>query len=259
MSAIKLLSVLMLCCLYGGLVDAQENQQFDGLIEPDELIAVSSPIPGVLDAVNFDKGDRVRKGQVIASLKSGLERASVNLAKAKYQHTQRQLARNRELYEKKLISQMDHDDIETEMLLAKMELRQAEEQLKQRIIRSPISGIVVDKLYSAGEFVQEHEIMKIAKLNPLKVVVILPVEMFGKVKKGDKVKVYITGYDKVFSGRVSLIDPMIDAASDTFAIQVKLPNKKHVLPAGLKCQIRFPSLQTGHAASTPAPSKAHGR
>jgi len=229
----------MLSLFFGGLLVAQENAQFEGLIEPDELIAVSSPIPGVLDVVDFDKGDRVRKGQVIASLKSGVERASVNLAKAKYQHSQRQLARNHELFEKKLISQMDHDDIETEMLLAKMELRQAEEQLKQRIIRSPVSGIVVDKLYSAGEFVQDHEIMKIAKLNPLKVVVILPVEMFGKVKKGGKAKIYLTGYDKVFSGHVSLVDPIIDAASDTFAVQIKLPNKHYFLPAGLKCKVRF--------------------
>jgi len=239
MRMIKLLPVLLLCLVGAGSLSAQENARFDGLVEPDELIAVSSPIPGVLDAVNFDKGDKVRKGQVIASLKSGLERASVNLAKAKYQHSQRQVARNRELFEKKLISQMDHDDIETEMLLAKMELRQAEEQLKQRIIRSPFNGIVVDKLYSAGEFVQEHEIMKIAKLNPLKVVVILPVEMFGKVKKGGKARVYLGGYDKVFSGHITLIDPIIDAASDTFAVQIKLPNKHYLLPAGLKCKVDF--------------------
>jgi len=240
MRIIKFLSLLVLCFFYAGLINAQESQQFDGLIEPDELIAVSSSIPGVLDAVKFEKGDRVQKGQIVARLKSGVERASVNLAKAKYQHSQRQFVRNRELFEKKLISQMDHDDIETEMLLAKMELRQAEEQLKQRIIRSPVNGIVVEKLYSVGEFVQEHEVMKIAKLDPLKVEVILPVAMFGHVSKGASANVYISGYDQPFSGKVNLVDPIIDAASETFAVRVKLANKKYLIPAGLKCKVSFP-------------------
>jgi len=225
----------MLCSL-----GVEAGEQYDGLIEPDELIAVSSPIPGVLDSVLFDKGDRVRKGQVIARLKSGLELASVNLAKAKYQHNKRKLERNRELFEKKLISQMDHDDIETDTQLAKMEWRQAEEKLNQRVIRSPINGIVVDKMYSSGEFVQDHEIIKIARLNPLKVTVILPVNMFGVVKKHTKVQVNPVGYTTVFSGTISLVDPMIDAASNTFAVEIKLPNNGYRLPAGLKCMVSFP-------------------
>jgi len=216
-----------------------EPEQYYGLIEPDKLIAVSSPVPGVLDEVKFDKGDRVKKYDVIASLKSGVERASVNLAKAKHSYNKRRLDRNRDLFEKKLISQMEYDDIETETLLAEMELKQAEELLEQRIIRSPVSGIVVERKYSSGEFVQEHEILNIAKLNPLKVEVVLPVEMFGQVKKGRKVSIHIAGYDEPFSGRVSLVDPIIDAASDTFAVRIKLPNKKHRLPAGLKCKVSF--------------------
>ncbi|RLL51271.1 efflux RND transporter periplasmic adaptor subunit [Mariprofundus sp. EBB-1] len=232
--------IVLACMLVCGQSFADEaKQQFDGLIEPDELISVSSPIPGVLDAVLFDKGDRVRKGQVIARLKSGVERASVNLAKVKYKYNARRLERNRELFEKKLLSQMDHDDIETETRISEMEHKQAEEQLKLRIIHSPISGIVVDKNYSAGEFVQEHVVMKIAKLNPLKVEVILPVEMFGKVHKGNAASIYIAGYDEHFSGKVNLVDPMIDAASETFAVQVTLPNKKYRLPAGLKCKVSF--------------------
>jgi len=42
------------------------------------------------------------------------------------------------------------------------------------------------------------------------------------------------------SASVSLVDPMIDTASDTFAVEIELPNTQYLLPAGLKCSVSFP-------------------
>jgi membrane fusion protein (multidrug efflux system) len=74
------------------------------------------------------------------------------------------------------------------------------------------------------------------------VVVIAPVQLFGKIKKGMKAKVIpeepIGGH---YTARVVIVDRVLDAASGTFGIRLQLPNRKYKLPAGLRCQVDFPA------------------
>jgi multidrug efflux pump subunit AcrA (membrane-fusion protein) len=58
-------------------------QTLDCLVNPYMVVAVSFPTEGVLDAVSVDRGDLVKEGQVLATLESSVERATVALATAR--------------------------------------------------------------------------------------------------------------------------------------------------------------------------------
>ena len=79
-----------------------------------------------------------------------------------------------------------------------------------------------------------------ARINPLNVEVIVPVQHIGSIKKGMRAKVRpekpVGG---VYTGKVVIVDSIIDAASGTFGVRVELPNPSLKLPAGLKCHVRF--------------------
>ena len=219
---------------------AQHNHSFDGLIEPSEVVQVSSQIPGILEKIIVERGDRVKEGQIIARLNSNIEKAAVDLAQARMEFGKRKVLRNEELYLKQLISIHDKDEMETELRISELQLREAQEKLEIRTIRSPIDGVVVERFLSPGEYVGEEAIMKIARINPLYVEVVVPVEVFGAIEKGMKAEVRPEFPEaKTYSARVIIVDRVIDAASGTFGVRLELPNLDYRVPAGQKCKVVF--------------------
>jgi multidrug efflux pump subunit AcrA (membrane-fusion protein) len=107
-------SVLLLALLFFAHVVMAGTVEFDGLIEPRLVVKLGSATPGILDRVNVDRGDMVKKGEVLASLQSGVEKATMELAKirsefeatvmgkkAELEFAIRNQERRKELYEKK--------------------------------------------------------------------------------------------------------------------------------------------------------------
>lgn len=211
------------------------------LVEPYLKVAVSSAVPGVLEEVKVDRGMHVKKGQVLATLVSGVERALYESAKAKAAFAQRKVERTREMYRKQMISIGEKDELETQWELLKLEQREAEERLKLRTILSPCDGMVVKRMKSAGEYVDDKPILDLVQLNPLRVEVVVPVSYYGKIKVG------MTGTVECeapiggsYPATVKIVDSVVDAASGTIGVRLELPNPNLKLPAGTKCSIRFP-------------------
>ena len=128
--------------------------------------------------------------------------------------------------------------------IEELELLRSKASLARRSIRSPIDGIVVNRMVQPGERVDEAPILELAQVNPLSVEVIVPTALFGRIQPGMSVSVMpeepIGG---VRTAEVVIVDRMIDAASGTFRVRADLPNPELALPGGLRCQVRF-DLQT---------------
>ena len=236
------MSRIIFFCLAVGLpcqpLFAEEDGLYDCLIEASTVIDVSSPVPGILADITVERGDRVSTGQVLARLESAVEEAALELARERAAFGRRKVVRNKDLYEKQLISIHDKDELETESHLA--ELGQAEAQLERRTIHSPISGLVVERYLEPGEFVESQPILQIAKLHPLHVEVILPVSRLGTVRKGMRATVLPQApVGGRYQARVVIVDRVVDAASGTFGVRLILQNPDYRVPAGLKCQVDF--------------------
>ncbi|MBW1681261.1 MAG: efflux RND transporter periplasmic adaptor subunit [Deltaproteobacteria bacterium] len=216
-------------------------QDFTGMIEPNDVVDVGSPVPGILEAVAVERGDRVTKGQVIATLKAGVEQALVDLARARVEFGKRKAVRNEDLYKKQLISIHEKDELETEIQVAQLQLREALERLELRTIRSPIEGVVTKRMHSPGEYVGETDaILTVASIDPLHVEVIVPLAYYGKIRKGDIAEVRperpVGG---TYRAEVAIVDQVVDAASGNFGVRLVLANPDNRLPAGIRCSVRF--------------------
>lgn len=216
------------------------GDEMECLLEPHLVTSVGSPVEGTLAEVLVDRGSFVSKGDVVARLHSAVEAATVNLKAAQEAFGKRKVERNEELYVKQLISANEKDELETQTRIAGLELKQQQEVLAQRTIKSPINGVVVERFLAPGERVGNEKILKIAQIDPLNVEVIAPVEMFGSVRPGMTGEVrFGTMIPGVFKARVALVDKVIDAASGTFGVRLELPNPGNRIPAGIKCKVRF--------------------
>jgi RND family efflux transporter MFP subunit len=248
------------------------SASFDCLIEPTQAIEVGSPVGGLLDKVYVRRGDRVAKGQVLATLESQAEQAAAELARyksqasgpsmtaeSKIEFSKRKFQRRMQMAAEKLMSTQERDDAEAEYKLAEAELQVAKENkqiahiehkqqsglLALRTIRSPFDGVVADQLLYPGEVVEptgnKKTILKLAQLDPLRVHVILPMAAFRKVSLGMTARVYpempIGGS---YSAKVRILDKLIDAASGTFAAFLEMRNPRLSIPVGVKCKAEFP-------------------
>ena len=251
---------------------AQDLSGYDCMIEPHSVTELSTREEGVLEKVLVRRGDIVRKGQVVAKLESSLETIALDFADARakmkgdveskqatLEYMRRQRDRITDLYEDKAISFNDKDKADTDVRLAETELQvaldnqrlmqierdRAARRLELRSIRSPVDGVIVEILLVPGESVEDRarEIMVIAEVDPLNVEIILPAEQFGSVQVGTPAEITpLLPGQPVRSADVAVVDRTIDAASDTFRVQLQLENKDFAIPGGIRCDIAFGAL-----------------
>lgn len=244
-------------------------QEFDCIIEARQTVEIRSPVEGLIESLGAERGQVVKKGQVLVQLESGPERAALAIAKSKAESSgplraaeaKLDLARKKEsraveLARQNFISPNALEEARTERSLAESELRVARENQKlaeldvsrssellgMRTIRSPINGVVVDRFMKPGEFATTNvkdPIMRLAEIDPLNVEVILPAKLYGEIKRGDRAEVAPETPAQRFPATVTVVDQVMNAASGTFGVRLELRNPNQLIPAGARCKIRF--------------------
>jgi RND family efflux transporter MFP subunit len=242
-----------------------QAEALDCMIQPHQVVQVGSAAPGVIERIAVDRGDLVTRGQPIVHLNASVERAALAVARERAQSNgettiatssqelaQSELQRAKELYEKDFVSKTylekaraesgvaggRTDQAQERRKLATRELELAAAQLDLRTIRAPVSGVVVERFMSPGEYVEQKPILRLASIDPLRVDVLVPAIAFGQVEPGMKGSVVPellkTGQHLAV---VKSVDRVIDAASNTFRVRLELPNPDAAIPAGLRCKV----------------------
>ena len=243
--------------------------QYDCLIEPKQELKLAAQVPGEVAEVTVDRGDRVRKGQVLARLESDVEEANAQIAavhaandtaitsgKARVAFLQRKMSRNEQLRPNNIVSFATADEAaadekvaeaqlheaELNVAQARLEARRATALLRQREVVSPVDGVVTERALGPGEFHNDQaHILTVAEMNPLRIETFLPIAIYGQIKVGDTATV--TPEQPVggqYKAKVVVVDQVMDAASRTIGVRLELPNPDLTLPAGVHCQVEFP-------------------
>lgn len=249
------------------------------LIEPDRVADVGSQSTGVIEKLHVERGDVVAAGQLVARLSAQVERASLSVAEVKakadaetqqaaaaYELARRKLERTKDLVRRDFVSDQALDQAEAEARVAEQRVEQAREaqraaqrefqlsnaQLSQREVRSPFAGLVVERYRTEGERIEREPVVRVARIDPLRIEAIAPAVQFGSIAAGQiaTVKTDLPDY-AVLSAKVTLVDRVIDPASNSFRVRLSLPNPGNRIPSGVRCRIAF-------GAADPAPSGAPG-
>lgn len=248
------------------------------LIEPDRVADVGSQSTGVIEKLHVERGDVVAAGQLVARLSAQVERASLSVAEAKakadaetqqavaaYELARRKLERTRDLVRRDFVSDQALDQAEAEARVAEQRVEQAREgqrvaqrefqlsnaQLSQREVRSPFAGLVVERYRTEGERIEREPVVRVARIDPLRIEAIVPAVQFGSIAAGQlaTVKTDLPDY-AVLSAKVTLVDRVIDPASNSFRVRLSMPNPGNRIPSGVRCRIAF--------GADPAPSGSPG-
>ena len=241
-----------------------ETVEYEGLIEPYEIVEIGAPAEGIVAKVMVDRSSPVKRGQVLVALESSVERATLEKARTmatfegEIDLQQTQLAFAKRVHQRvrqlAVISTQEKDQAATEIMLTGYRLKKARENrilaelevekmramLAQRSIKSPLTGVVVDRYVSPGEYVSNQPLLRVAQIDPLRVEVIVPAQMFGRIRPGMTAVIFpdLPRFGEL-AATVTIVDKVIDPASNTFGIRLELPNADRQVPSGLKCLVRF--------------------
>jgi membrane fusion protein (multidrug efflux system) len=223
----------------------------------DQEVTVTTRVSGVVESIEADRGESVKKGQPLATLDQREFRLDFRAAEETFNVSVSDVKRYDELFRLSLCSQAELEQKKSRQELARVELERARLVIDRSVVRAPFDGLVVDRFVRAGEKVllDEHKpLFKVMALEPLLARAYLPAVALGSVKVGDEVAVVATDFPETrSSGRVTFVSPVVDPASGSVQVIVKVQRDvRKVMRPGLAVKLTFETAAGAAASSAPA-------
>lgn len=234
------------------------------IVQAAQVARVGAASRGILARFDVERADRVTEGQVMAELEASQEDSQVELARLrlssdiavrlaqrKAETAEANAQRLTTLVKRNLVTRAEQEEAllaartarleEEEAVLqqkmASVELKSALAARERKRIRAPFDGVVTDKLMSVGELYNEQApVLVVARIDPLHVEAYLPAARRAQVAPGQRAEVTLETGETV-TATISVIDPVLDAATGTFGLRLDLPNPGGAILAGQSCEL----------------------
>lgn len=223
--------------------EVAENRSFIGLLFYDKTSQLSSEVSGLVTRVKFKEGSRIKKGTVMATLDTQLldkdillKQTAIQQIDLKIEHSEKNLNRLKELFQKEAASERDYEniyydyqDLANQKAAAKAELDKLHIQKRKSVIRAPFDGVVLEKKIDVGDWLQQgSSIGRLGSTNDLYARVALSENLLRFLKVDEKVNLTINAFQKKLTGTITSIDSVADAKTKNVFLKVKVPFNKYV-------------------------------
>ncbi len=227
----------------------------NGTLTPVVLVSVGTQVSGTVIRLHADFNQRVTKGQVLAELDPALlaaaekqSLANVSSAEASLKLALANEDRLRQLFAQEYISRQEMDQgiqireaAQAQVQLGKAQLERDRTNLRYSVIRSPVSGVVVDRQIDVGQTVaasfQTPTLFKIAQdLQRMQIDSSVAEADVGSIRVGQDVQFRVDAFpDRSFAGRVRQIrlNPTIASNVVTYNVVVEVANPDEILLPGM--------------------------
>lgn len=241
--------------------DIEQTVSANGTLNPVSLISVGTQISGIVRKLYVDFNDTVKKDQVLLELDSALSSAAITQSQSSVRNNQAtvELAtanekRIRELYAQEFVSKQELDTAVQVLKSAKAQLDSArglltrdQTNLNFTIIRSPVSGTVVNRVVDVGQTVaasfQTPTLIQIAQdLAKMQIDTSFAEADIGKIKDGQKVKFNVDAFpSRNFEGVVKQVRLNSTNTSNvvTYNVVVSVDNSDLTLLPGMTAYVNI--------------------
>lgn len=220
-----------------------------GSLQPYRTVEVKAQVPGIIGALNVDRGDPVRQGQALATIEAeGIRgqaagaRAGVAAAQAQLALAQQRLESARTLYEAGAMSQLDFRAAQAAYEAARAQLAAAEaqsagagEQARRATVTAPITGEISDRQVNGGEAVNPGQtLFSLVSTEFLELAGQVPVDQAARVRQGQPVEFQLDAYPgQLFRGTVQRVEATANQDTRQIGVYLRLANPNRALVGGL--------------------------
>lgn len=205
--------------------------EIQGNVDTKENILVQPEFSGTLTTLNVKAGQRVAKGQILGRVDDGGMSQQLASVENQYALAKTTFERQKNLWDKKIGSEIQYLQAQTQMISAQKSVAQMRAQVSKTLIRAPFSGTIDEVFVERGQVVSPNPqgLMRIVNLSNMFVSTTVPETYIGKLKAGTIVDVYLTSLGKTYKGKVRQVGSYINPSNRSFGIEVSVPNPDNLL------------------------------
>jgi RND family efflux transporter MFP subunit len=260
-------SITMVRAFKAKVIDFKDILPVMGTIKGNKEVELRFETAGKVKEVNFQEGDRVGKGQVLARLdpkesllKLEYYKARMFSAKAAYEAIKKKLQINEELYKAGGVIELKFEEAKLECDKAELdwqttiqELNMAQNELKKNILTAPMEGVIGLKSLEVGEYVTPNKkVTAIMDVSDVMVEAGIIERDIEKIILKQRAEVYVDAYpEQEFFGVINNIFPVVEGKSRTLTIKIKVANPKNLLLPGMFCRANISLVELKNAIIIP--------
>lgn len=239
--------------------DSKQNLMVSGQVEASQIANISTRVMGYVTRINVQVGDRVNKGQLLATIsnddilaKRAQTDAMITQAEAGFKNAQKDYDHFTALYKQQSASAKELDNITLQYQSAKSNLEAAKQQrnevnamLNYTNLTAPFAGTVTQKLIDAGSMANPGmPLLTIEQTGSYQVSASVPESEIRLIKEGISVAVNIDAIPKVINGKVAQINQSSASSGGQYLIKINIrDNEKQGLFAGMYANVAIPVKQ----------------
>lgn len=211
-----------------------------GQVEPVKIIHMRSEASGTIRTVNATKGKRIGKGEIIAEISMDNRSAALAVAKANAVQASNEYKATLKLQKQGLQSKTSLESIAAKRESARAQVKAAELEIEQTILRSPIAALIDDIAVEAGDFIDRGgDIATLVDNSQLLITGQVPQQNISDVKTGTTaIAKLITG--ESIQGEVHYISSMADTATRSFRVEIIVESPPPGTMTGISAEISIP-------------------
>ncbi len=208
--------------------DIPQTEVYTATVESDVKNNISPNTPLRIEKILVEVGDYVSKGQTLVML----DQTNLNNTKLQYENSKLEFSRAEALYKIGGISKATYDASKLQLETQEALVKQLTENAK---LISPISGVVTARNYDNGDMYNgSTPVLTVEQTNVVKLNVNISENFYKLVKKGMPATITLDAYEgDEFEGKVTIVNPSIDAATHTFQAEITIKNVEQKVRPGM--------------------------
>lgn len=228
--------------------------EVQGIVESDRNVLVSPEVPAKIVRLHIKEGQKVSKGQVIATLDGSTANAQINELEGSMELAKLNFEKQERLWNQNIGSEMQYLQAKNQYEQLQNAIQTAQTQLGKYSLRSPISGTVDEVMANEGEFVGSMTggpVARIVNLSDIKIVASASETYLGKLKVGQEVSLFFPSIQLNTTEKVSAISNVINPNNRTFSFYVKPTKYIKMMKPNLLAMITAHDYEANDAISVP--------
>lgn len=231
-----------------GMASADKGLTLIGEARPFQSVTLYAKTSGYMNKIFVDKGDKVRQGQLLATIVSPEVDQAYKAAVADLENKKKILRRDQALVQKDYISKEDADATETSVKMAEAQVQSLSEQMQYKNIIAPFAGTVTARFADPGALLQNatnsqtsaQPVVTISQLDKIRIYVYVSQSDASFLREGYPVTITMAEKpDLKIKASITRIAGELDPRTRMMLAEIDLPNTDNNIIPGSYLQVIF--------------------
>ena len=215
------------------------TRTYVGEVEENLSVAVSFPMGGRVERVYVHEGDRVRAGQILATISKSTAQNAYNSAKASLDQAEDAYNRLKKVYDQGSLAEVKWVEIQTTLEQARSMEQIARKQLEDCTLTAPVAGVVGScNAKAGGSLLPGEPAVTILDMGKVSVTFSVPESEISTVNVGDEASVCVPALNnRIMNGKITDRSVSASRVSHSYQVKIAFPNPDKSLMPGMVCKV----------------------